>query len=345
MRKRIRYLSLLILILFFMPVTSLYAKEIVTGDTLPPLPAEYMRSVIGTYTEGSKEILLLERHGKLFLYTPHKKYLQLQKITKNSFKIPNGDLYGSKKIIITRNKLWKAMGFSAGKHYFNRKSYGNEGGESFRIKPLRPVEQLRKEALKATPPPQGSGYLTPDLVNVTTVDPTIKTDIRYASDNNFMGMALYDKAEAYLQRPAAKALGRVCKKLKKQGFGIIVFDAYRPWYVTKMFWDATPDHQKEFVANPRTGSRHNRGTAVDLTLYDLKTGKEVEMTGGFDEFSNRSYPDYPGGTSRQRYYREILRKAMESEGFTVNDSEWWHFDYKDWKRYPVMNKKFEELEK
>lgn len=345
MQKRIRLLSLIIAILLFLPVTSLYAKEIITNETIPPLPAEYMRSVIGTYEEGGKEILLLERHGKLFLFTPDKKYLQLEKITNNSFKIFNGDLYGSPKIIITRTKMGRAAGCLIGKHHFNRKLYGNEGGSSFRIKPLMSPDKLRKEAANAKPPIQEGDYLTPDLVDVTTVDPTIKLDIRYAGDNNFMGMALYDKAEAYLQRPATAALDKACKKLKKKGYGIIVFDAYRPWYVTKMFWDATPDHQKEFVANPQSGSRHNRGTAIDITLYDLKTGKEVEMTGGYDEFSNRSYPDYPGGTSRQRRFRQILKTAMESEGFTVNDSEWWHYDYKDWKKYPVMNKTFEELEK
>lgn len=345
MRNKLRLLSLIMAILFFLPVTSLYAKEVITQDTPPPQPAGVITSVIGTYTEKSNEIILLERNGRLFLYTPDKNYLPLEIITKNSFKISGGDLFGSQKIIITRNKLWKAMGFSAGKHYFNRKFYGNEGGESFKIKPLRPIEEIRKEALKATPPPQGSGYLKPDLVDVTKVDPNIKLDIRYATDNNFMGTGLYDKAAAFMQRPAAQALGKACLKLRKKGYGVIIFDAYRPWYVTKMFWDATPDHQKEFVANPQSGSRHNRGTAVDLTLYDLKTGKEVEMTGGYDEFSNRSYPNYPGGTSRQRHYREVLRKAMESEGFTVNDSEWWHFDYKDWKKYPVMNKTFDEVEK
>ncbi len=345
MRKKLIFLSLIMAVIFFLPVTSIYAKQTVTKDIPPPQPAEYISSVIGTYTEGSKEIFLLERHGKLFLYTPDKRYIPLEKITKNSFKIFNGDLYGAKKIIITRNKLWKAVGCSVGKHYFNRKVYGNEGGESFKIKPLRPIEEIRKEALKATPPYQGSGYLKPDLVDVTKVDPDVKLDIRYATDNNFMGTALYDKAAAYLQRPAAQALGKVCMKLRKKGYGVIIFDAYRPWYVTKMFWDATPEHQKEFVANPGSGSRHNRGTAVDLTLYDLKTGKEVEMTGGYDEFSNRSYPDFPGGTSRQRHYREVLREAMESEGFTINDSEWWHFDYKDWKNYPVLNKTFDELKK
>jgi D-alanyl-D-alanine dipeptidase len=111
-----------------------------------------------------------------------------------------------------------------------------------------------------------------------------------------------------------------------------------------MFWDGTPDDKKIFVANPAEGSRHNRGCAVDLTLYDLKTGQPLRMTGGYDEMSERSYPFYPGGTSLQRWQRDLLRHVMEGEGFTVYDYEWWHFDYQDWRRYPILNLTFEQLD-
>jgi D-alanyl-D-alanine dipeptidase len=104
-----------------------------------------------------------------------------------------------------------------------------------------------------------------------------------------------------------------------------------------VFWDATPDAMRHFVANPAQGSRHNRGCAVDLTLYELATGKPVEMTSGFDEFTPRAYPDYQGGTTRQRYYRELLRRAMSAQGFTVYEYEWWHFDFGGWQWYPIGN--------
>jgi D-alanyl-D-alanine dipeptidase len=146
-----------------------------------------------------------------------------------------------------------------------------------------------------------------------------------------------------MQRPAAEALVRVHKKLAEQGYGLLVYDGYRPWSVTKMFWDATPEKQRVFVADPSQGSRHNRGCAVDLTLYDRKTGQPVEMVGGYDEMSDRSYPDYLGGTSLQRYHRDLLRRAMQEEGFTVYEAEWWHFDYKDWRKYTISNLTFEEI--
>ena len=216
---------------------------------------------------------------------------------------------------------------------------------TFRITPLRPVEELRREALAATPPAQPDSLRKPDLVELKSLDPTIKYDIRYATTNNFMGSQFYSSVHAFLHRPAAEAVARASRKLKPLGFGLLIHDAYRPWYVTKMFWDATPDSLKDFVANPASGSRHNRGAAVDLTLYDLKTGAPVEMTGGYDEFSERSFPEYPGGTTRQRRHRELLREVMESEGFTVYAFEWWHFDYSDWKKYPVTNLTFEQLQK
>ncbi|MGA9719684.1 MAG: M15 family metallopeptidase, partial [Acidobacteriaceae bacterium] len=155
---------------------------------------------------------------------------------------------------------------------------------------------------------------------------------------------LYKEARAFMQRPAAEALVRAAEALGAQGYGLLIHDAYRPWYVTKMFWDGTPDDKKIFVANPSDGSRHNRGCAVDLTLYDLATGKPLVMTGGYDEMSERSYPFYPGGTSLQRWDRNTLRKAMEAAGFTVYTYEWCHFGYKDWRDYPVLNLTFEQLD-
>ena len=214
---------------------------------------------------------------------------------------------------------------------------------TFRITPLRPVAELEKEALAAQPPHETGHFRKPELVELIKLDPTIKLDVRYASTNNFLSTRMYSQARAFLQGPAAEALVRASKELHARGYGLLVHDAYRPWYVTKMFWDATPDDKKIFVANPAEGSRHNRGCAVDLTLYDLKTGAAVKMPSGYDEMSPRAYADYPGGSAQERERRALLRRAMEKEGFTVYPQEWWHFDYKDWKKYPIMNVRFEDL--
>ena len=213
----------------------------------------------------------------------------------------------------------------------------------FHLKPQRPVEELRAEALRATPPAEMGQFRKPDLAELVKLDPGIKLDIRYATTENFLGTAMYSQARAFLQRPAAEALVRADQRLHAEGFGVVIHDAYRPWYVTKMFWEATPDDKKIFVADPATGSKHNRGCAVDLSIYDLKTGREVLMPSVYDEMTPRAFADYPGGSSEERQHRATLRTAMEAEGFTVYPNEWWHFDYKDWKEYPIMNVRFEDL--
>ncbi|HSG48057.1 MAG TPA: M15 family metallopeptidase [Longimicrobiales bacterium] len=226
---------------------------------------------------------------------------------------------------------------------YARLHLGAEDGGTFRITPIRPPDELRAEALAATPPVEAGDFLPSDLVELITLDPSIRLDIRYASTNNFMGEVFYSEARAFLQRPAAEALVRAHRWLKSQGYGLLIHDGYRPWYVTKMFWEATPEPLRVFVADPATGSRHNRGCAVDLTLFDLDTGEPIEMTGGYDEMSPRSFPNYPGGTTRQRWHRELLRAAMEAQDFEVYEAEWWHFDYTDWSRYRIGNQRFEEI--
>ncbi len=215
--------------------------------------------------------------------------------------------------------------------------------QSFHITPLKPVAELRKEAMAAAPPTQAANLKKADLAELVKLDPTIKLDIRYASSNNFMRTPFYSQARAFMQRPAAEAVVQANRALKPLGYGIIVHDGYRPWYVTKMFWDGTPADKHDFVANPYPGSKHNRGCAIDLSLYDLKTGEEVQMPSGYDEMSERSYPDYKGGTPEETKRRDLLRRTMEAQGFTVEPHEWWHFDYKDWQKYPVMNVPFEKL--
>ena len=226
---------------------------------------------------------------------------------------------------------------------FARRDLGVDANHVARIHPVRPVEEVRTEALKASPPEEKGTFRKSDLVELAPLDSSIHFDIRYATDRDFLGTPVYTQARAFLQRPAAEALVRAHRKLKQLGYGLLIHDAYRPWYVTKIFWDATPPEGKIFVADPSQGSRHNRGCAVDLSLYDLATGKPIEMTGAYDEMSRRSFPNYAGGTSLQRWHRELLRRAMESEGFSVYEFEWWHFDYKDWREYGIQNVAFENL--
>jgi D-alanyl-D-alanine dipeptidase len=195
------------------------------------------------------------------------------------------------------------------------------------------------------PPVEQGSFHNPDLVEIVRLDASIRLDTRYATSDNIVHHAVYREARAFLQRPAAEALVRVHRSLSSKGYGLLVFDGYRPWSVTKYFWDIVREDQRAFVANPKKGSKHNRGCAVDLSLYDLATGREVEMPSAYDETSERSSPDYKGGTAEQRARRDLLRAAMENEGFTVEPNEWWHFNYKDWQSYPTLDIPFEAIGK
>ena len=222
---------------------------------------------------------------------------------------------------------------------------GAEEPRFFHIDPVRPVAELLPIALAAKPPAETGEFRKSDLVELTTLDPAIKLDIRYATTHNFLGTPLYSQARAFMQRPAAEALVRVSRSLAKEGYGLLVHDAYRPWYVTKIFWDATPPDKHDFVADPAQGSRHNRGCAVDLTLYTLRDGKPIEMPSLYDEMSERAHPDYAGGPAEPRRLRDLLRRHMEAEGFSVYEVEWWHYDYRDWKSYAIQNVRFEDIGK
>ena len=309
----------------------------------PAPPPSRWRTLVGEYGWDHDVLYILERDGKLNALIEWFFEYPLEEIARDTFKFPAYGLYDNEKVIFKRDRAGRVTGVEAASVLFKRRLLDVETGKTFQIKPQRPVEELRREALAAAPPVERGEFLKSDLVELRSLDPTIKYDIRYATTNNFMGAVFYSSARAFLQRPAAEALVRAHQKLKQRGYGLLIHDAYRPWYVTRMFWDATPAAQRQFVADPSQGSRHNRGAAVDLTLYDLRTGQVVEMVGGYDEFSDRSYPDYPGGTTRQRWLRELLRDAMETEGYRVYDWEWWHFDYGQWRRYPIGNQVFEQI--
>lgn len=301
------------------------------------------RGLIGEYGPDYDTLYVFERDGKLWVLIEQFEYDQLEQVSENVFNFPKNGLYDGEQVIFKRDKNGKATEVVAANVSFKRRNIEPESGNQLFIKPLRPVPELIKEALAATPPTETGDFNKTDLVELTKLDPTIKLEVRYATKNNLFGTVFYSQARAFLQRPAAEAIARANQKLKKFGYGLLIHDGYRPWYVTKTFWDATPNDKKIFVANPAQGSRHNRGAAVDLSLYDLKTGKPLEMVSTYDETTDRAYPNYPSGTSLQRWLRGILRDAMESEGFTVYEAEWWHFDFNDWRKYRIGTVRFEEI--
>ena len=310
----------------------------------PDFPNEWL-GLIGEYGWDHNILYVYEDEGDLWVLIEWIEKNKLIQESKSLFKFPKKTgMYRNEKLNfkINENGIATEVSILNGP-IFKRRSPLSITKKTFKINPVKPIALLRKEAENSYPPEENSESEKFDLVEIKNIDKSIKYDIRYASENNFMGSKFYKTSHAFLQRPAAEALKRVNEKLRSYGFGLLIHDAYRPWYVTKMFWDATPEDKKIFVANPQNGSRHNRGCAVDLTLYELSTGNPVEMISGYDEFTERAFPYYYGGTTKQRWLRDLLRKNMESEGFSVYEYEWWHFDYKDWEKYGIGNLKFEDI--
>lgn len=312
----------------------------------PPPPDTELASLIGEYGWDYNVLRIFERDGKPYVRIEWVDWLPLTRITADHYAFPTDHgLYPREALTFDRDAAGIVIAAKLGAIRFPRRDFGAESEAAIRKVMATGIAGVREQARRATPPVETEPKSASDLVAVQSLDPAIRLDIRYAATNNFLGQQIYERSGAFLQRPAAEALARINRSLAPQGFSLLVHDAYRPWYVTKMFWDATPPANRVFVADPSKGSRHNRGAAVDLTMYDLATGKPIITTGRYDEFSSRSYSNYIGGSDEQRWLREVLRRAMEADGFTVYPQEWWHFDRNGWRDYPIGNASFEELAK
>jgi len=179
------------------------------------------------------------------------------------------------------------------------------------------------------------------LVDIKKAVPGVVLDIRYATKNNFMKQVMYPSARAFARKPVVEQLKKIQAELKKKGYGLKIFDAYRPYAITVAFYQKASD--KNFVAHPKSGSRHNRGCAVDLSIIDLKTGKEVPMPTAYDSFSPTAAADYqqlPAGIKKNR---DFLISVMQKHGFRVMYNEWWHYDFKGWEQYELMDIPFQKL--
>lgn len=179
-----------------------------------------------------------------------------------------------------------------------------------------------------------------EFIELNKLNPGILLDIRYATTNNFTGKIVYPEARAFLVKDAALSLDSVQKELEAIGLGLKIYDGYRPLSVQKKFWEIMPDER--YVADPQKGSRHNRGMAVDLTLVD-KNGKEMNMPTEYDDFTEKAHRDYMNLTEEQIKNRKVLEDVMTKYGFTGLPTEWWHFDYKGWENYEVLDIDFKDI--
>jgi len=314
-----------------------------SAERPPPCPPE-LAPYLGDYGWDHDVLTVRERDGALEALI---EWFWLDRLTPDGpdrFALPAGSgLYPLEHVTFERDGDGAVTALQLGPVRFPRRP---ESRGTFRIEPLRPIAELAAAARALEAPtgiaPEGRSVPS-DLVDLQRVVPDLRCDVRYAGTDNFLGLPVYPVARAFLQRPAAEALARVQQDLRQEGLALLVHDAYRPWSVTRVFWDATPPELRGFVADPSEGSRHNRGCAVDLSLFDVLADAPVAMPSGYDEFTPRAYPAWPGGTSLQRWLRDRLRSAMEREGFEVYPQEWWHFDFRGWEHYAIENQSLEAL--
>lgn len=240
---------------------------------------------------------------------------------------------------IERSREGYGVSCSVGGNRYSRRFFAGENGRPFRFASASDWQALKTAADAAVMPAQlGTGQQA-QLVDLAQAVPGLKFDLRYAQADNCFGQALTDDQRAFLDADAAQALAQAQQYLKPYGYGILVWEAYRPWSVSKLAYDALPADKKSMLPAPEVGFSHNTGRSIDVSLYLLATGENAGMISGFDETSVRQYASFAGGTTLERYRRDLLRSAMQMAGFTASETEWWHFDYGDIKGFAHLNVK------
>ena len=301
----------------------------------PPAPHPQIAELISHYAFGTEYVRLYEWDGRLHARLTWNQHVPLEPIAGDVYRFTSGG-YQGEELAIRRNDRGNVIGLEISGVAYRRVDFGAEFEAMLRS--LAQADAALIDRARATIPPAFVVREAGRLSDVRRLDATIRARLAYATKDNFLGLPVYrPQARPLLQPAAAQAVAKLAESLKAEGYGLLVHDAYRPWWVTWLFWEAMPSEGREFVADPAEGSRHNRGAAIDLTLYDLRTGLAVEMPGRLDEVSMRSHFAFVGGTDRQRWYRDLLRRTMRAHGFSVYEPEWWHYDFKDWQSYPVSN--------
>jgi D-alanyl-D-alanine dipeptidase len=220
---------------------------------------------------------------------------------------------------------------------FARNFFPGEGNKVFRVEITGDYQSLKDAAPRADMPAKLQQGTAGKLVRIRSVIPNVKFDLRYAGTNNIFGVSLYNAGEAFAEAETAAALKKASDLLAAKGYGLLVWEAYRPWYVSKLAADLLPKDKKGMMPAPDKGEDRNTGRVVDVSLYDLATGEAVPMISDFDEVSVRQLPDFSGGTEQQRFLRDMLVSVMTECGFTQGKEEWWHFTLGDTKGWQHLN--------
>ncbi|MDO4178809.1 MAG: M15 family metallopeptidase [Phascolarctobacterium sp.] len=325
------------------------------SQNLPKDAPKDIKHVLGFYFGNGENILIRENHGNLELLYRTKyedncfKEANVFPLTKEFFDsytlLENGPLRIQEGTVkFQRDKDGYGISLRVGGNNYTRRFLGAGVGEkpsNFAIKSHTEEEwaAMRKTALESPMPEALKLGEETELVPASSVAGLKENNI-YATSDNLFQAPLYDTQAMYVGKETAQALTKVNERLKAYGVGLVLWDAYRPWHISKLANLALPENGKSMLPDPdKEGSSHNTGNAVDVGLYDLETGEELEMISGFDEPSVRQYASYPGGTTRQRFLKELLHQEMELAGFQSIEMEWWHYEFGGNRKFAKLNMK------
>lgn len=340
-----RILSMLLCLCFFAAGHGLAAPAFEPKDC--PKDLKY---ILGMYYGNGEMFLLRENNGEVEL---------VYRFGQNDYTFAGGNVYPLYKehfdsytinesgplnhldaaVRIERSREGYGVSCSVGGNRYSRRFFAGENGRPFRFASASDWQALKTAADAAVMPAQLGNGQQAQLVDLAQAVPGLKFDLRYAQEDNCFCQALTDDRRAFLDADAAQALAQAQQYLKPYGYGILVWEAYRPWSVSKLAYDALPADKKSMLPAPEVGFSHNTGRSIDVSLYLLATGENAGMISGFDEPSVRQYASFAGGTTLERYRRDLLRSAMQMAGFTASETEWWHFDYGDIKGFAHLNVK------
>ena len=264
----------------------------------------------------------------------------LKKVRFDSYEMKeDGPFFGGEAAVhFERDAEGNGIVCKIGSKRFARSFFPGEGNKELRVESSGDYPALKEAAQKADMPAQLQQGQAARLVRIRSVAPDVKFDLRYAGADNIFGVPLYDATEAYVEAETAVALKKVADKLAARGYGLLVWEGYRPWYVSKLASDLLPKDKKGMMPAPDKGEDRNTGRTVDVGLYDLASGEAVNMISDFDEVSVRQFPGFRGGTERQRSQRDLLADVMKECGFTQGRDEWWHFtlgNLADWQHLNI----------
>ena len=324
--------------------------------TVPDDAPKDIKYILGFYYGNGENILIRENNGRLeLLYRTAQEdrsfaaanLYPLSKVHFDSYTLQESGPMSNTEAGVRFERDTDGYGISCrvGGNTYSRYFLGTTQGE--RAKPFRLEERsaedwtkLRTEAAKAAVPAALAAGEQAQLVDAASVA-GVKVNSVYAGSDNLFGAPLYTTSKLFVSKEAAAALGKVQQRLAAYGYGLVLWDAYRPWSVSKLANLALPEGKKDMLEDPEVkGSVHNTGNAVDVGLYSLDSGEELDMGCGFDEPSLRQYASYAGGTSRERYLRSLLREEMKLQGFKGIEMEWWHFEFGDCSKLAHLNSEF-----